>query len=124
VYAQTDKKTIHASELWGFLLQEILTGSHIAPTLLAAVAAYFPLYARTLLGFASQAASSQYFWCLREGKKNALFFQKEDTLLWNFNAFNSWAFQAARTTHFTRPSDDPPRPRTWTYRQPMAANEP
>jgi tetratricopeptide (TPR) repeat protein len=44
VFSQTDKETVQASELRDFLLEKISTGSHISPTLLAAVAAYFPLY--------------------------------------------------------------------------------
>jgi 2-polyprenyl-3-methyl-5-hydroxy-6-metoxy-1,4-benzoquinol methylase/tetratricopeptide (TPR) repeat protein len=44
VFALTDKEKNHASELRELLVRKLSTGRSISPLLLAAVAAYFPLY--------------------------------------------------------------------------------
>jgi ubiquinone/menaquinone biosynthesis C-methylase UbiE len=44
VFAQSAEETRHSSELRDFLLQKSADGAEIAPLLLAAVAAYFPLH--------------------------------------------------------------------------------
>jgi SAM-dependent methyltransferase len=53
VFVRSDEETRHSSELRDFLLQKSAEGAEIAPLLLAAVAAYFPLHslsaARVLL---------------------------------------------------------------------------
>jgi hypothetical protein len=47
VFAQSDEETIHATRLKELLLQKAADGDEIAPQLLAAVAAYFPLHRLT-----------------------------------------------------------------------------